>query len=454
MERMVSVTSSNRPLASTPPLVDAERGAALVGREPELDALRAAFDHMRGGRAVAVRLGGPSGMGKSAIARHFTDGLTEQNEAVVLRGRTYERESVPYKALDSVVDALSRYLIQRQDLGDPVELPADMGLLARIFPVLRRVPNIGTGPAEAIIDQHVVRARAFIALRELLAGLARKRPLVVCIDDVHWGDVDSASLLLELVRPPAAPPFLLIMTHRDGDVLSCPFLTEVNAHWPEKAELRDLVVGPLDAGGAERLALALLGEGGSDDEDLRRRAAAIAQESGGSPFLVEELARSMSGLQRLAPGVRAEDRSAGYTLEQMVGQRVARLSNEARQMLEIIAIGGRPMSTSVVGQACGTGDATYELIALLSARRFVHIGLHDGEDVVETRHDRIRETIVAQLPDHVVRSYHVRLARVLEATPGTDPEAMTVHLLGAGERARATKYAARAAEQATEKLAF
>ena len=306
-----------------------------------------------------------------------------------------------------------------------------MGLLARIFPVLRRVPNIATGPAEAIIDQHVVRVRAFIALRELLAGLARKGPLVVSIDDVHWGDVDSASLLLELVRPPAAPPLLLIMTHRDGDALSSPFLIEANAHWPEKAELRDLAVGPLDAGGAERLALALLG---SDDEDSRRRAATIAQESGGSPFLVEELARSMSGLQqarsrRASPRVAPRDTRSNRWWARGWRASPARPARYSRSSpLEVDRC--RPRSW---GDACGTGDATYELIALLSARRFVHIGLRDGDDVVETRHDRIRETIVAQLPDHVVRDYHGRLARVLETTPGTDPEAMTVHLLGAGE---------------------
>ena len=61
---------------------------------------------------------------------------------------------------------------------------------------------------------------------------------------------------------------------------------------------------------------------------------------------------------------------------------------------------------------------------------------------------------MAQLPADVACDYHARLARVLEATPGTDPEAITVHLLGAGEKERATEYAERAAEQAAEKLAF
>jgi hypothetical protein len=450
--RRLGATRSNRPFASSPPAVDAEKPTVLVGREAELGTLRAAFDEMLSGRSITVRLGGESGMGKSAIARYFLEGLTERGEAVVLRGRAYERESVPYKAFDSVVDAVSRHLIQLEEAGEPVKLPEDTGLLARLFPVLRRVSSIGdAGGRAATVDPHVVRVRAFVALRELFVNLAQRRPLVLFIDDAHWGDVDSASLLLELVRPPTAPPVMIVMTHRESEALTSPFLIETNAHWPEKAERRDLTVGPLDADGAQRLALALLG---FDDEDTRRRAVDIAKESGGSPFLVEELTRSFSGLQRVVPGAYAEVETPVFTIEQMVGQRVARLPNDARQVLEMIALGGRPMSASLVGRACQTGDATYEIVALLSARRFIHIGLRDGDDVVETRHDRIRETIVAQLPAYVASDYHGRLARVLEATPGTDPEAITVHLLGAGAKERAREYAERAAEQAAEKLAF
>jgi hypothetical protein len=450
--RRLGATRSNRPFASSPPVVDGEKATVLVGRETELGALRTAFDEMLSGRSITVRLGGESGMGKSAIARYFLEGLTERGEAVVLRGRAYERESVPYKAFDSVVDAVSRHLIQLEAAGEPLELPEDTALLAKLFPVLRRVPSIGSADGQAAaVDPHVVRVRAFVALRELLAGLARRSPLVLFIDDAHWGDVDSASLLLELVRPPTAPPLLIVMTHREGEALTSPFLIETNAHWPEKAERRDLAVGPLDADGAQRLALALLG---FDDEDTRRQAIDIAKESGGNPFLVEELTRSISGLHRVVPEAYAEVEAPVYTIEQMVGQRVARLPNDARQVLEMIALSGRPMPTSVMGRACETGGATYELVALLSARRFVHIGLRDGDDVVETRHDRIRETIVAQLPADVASDYHGRLARVLEATPGTDPEVITVHLLGAGAKERAREYAERGAEQAVEKLAF
>jgi len=87
----------------------ANGGTLLIGREAHLDVLGDAFQAARSGRSITVLVGGRSGMGKSALLRRFLEERAARDDAVVFRGRAYERESVPYKAVDSVVDALSRY---------------------------------------------------------------------------------------------------------------------------------------------------------------------------------------------------------------------------------------------------------------------------------------------------------------------------------------------------------
>src|ERR1019366_1240399 len=322
---------------------------ALVGREAQLQALRDAFAATLRGSSVTVRVGGQSGMGKTALVQHFLDELVEGREAFVLHGRAYERESVPYKAIDSVVDALSRYLRRLEDGGEPVDLPKDLAALARIFPVLRRVKSIGDVAAEeAATDPRRVRLRAFGALREPLRGVARRMPLVLYVDDAHWGDADSAALLLELVRPPDAPPLLIVMTYRDNEAKASPFLVETSARWPENADVRDVSVGPLSREESRRLARTLLGCG--DDGLVEKTASAVARESGGSPFLVEELARSAGVHLGERPGAPT---LVSITLEQMVSERLALLPEAARRLLEMVAVAARPLPLATVYDASG-----------------------------------------------------------------------------------------------------
>ena len=180
------------------------RAISLVGREPQVAELEAAQARANRGHGVTVRVSGRAGMGKSALAQAFLD-RAEQGGAVVLRGRAYERESLPYKAVDGVIDALSRHLVHLADHGDTLAFPSDIGALVRLFPVLRRVPVLDRLPEEPLGDPARTRRRAFGALREVLGKLARRRSLILYVDDAQWGDTDSATLLLES-RAPAERP--------------------------------------------------------------------------------------------------------------------------------------------------------------------------------------------------------------------------------------------------------
>ncbi|HEY5148080.1 MAG TPA: AAA family ATPase, partial [Polyangiaceae bacterium] len=448
LEKLGMRISVRPPTTSAPP---GDIAPPIVGREEPLRALRDAFDSAKGGRTITVLVGGPSGMGKSTVVQHFLDALVERGEAVVLRGRAYERESVPYKGVDSVVDALSRHLMRLSDREDSLTLPHDVWALARLFPVLRRIPSIASLEEQLPGDPNRMRRRAFAALRELLVSLSRRQPLVIFVDGVQWGDADSAALLRDIVRPPDAPPILLVMTFRAEDFATSPFLLDVRARWPALSELRHLTIGPLEDGETRRLALMLLG---ADDLRARMTADAITLESSGSPFLVDELARSVSGPHRVS---RSEDTSPGIltvSLEQMVKARLARLPDRELRLLRVVAVAGRPLPVSIAADAAGVHDAVDEAVGLVRARRFIRTGIRDGRETVEMIHDRIREMIVAKISPRMIREYHRELARVLEASADPDSESIAMHLIGAGDPSRAAQHAERAAAKAASQLAF
>jgi hypothetical protein len=185
----------------------------FVGRARELAELRRAFEDTRGGLAVTVLVRGESGVGKTALIRQLVALLAaEGSNAVVLAGRCYERETVPYKAFDGVIDALSRHL-RRLTRDEVAELmPVNAALLPHVFPVLGRVEAMASAArgAREVRDPPELRNRMFAALRELMTRLAQRQPLVVVIDDLQWADQDSLLLLWDLMRREDAPPLLLL----------------------------------------------------------------------------------------------------------------------------------------------------------------------------------------------------------------------------------------------------
>jgi hypothetical protein len=203
-------------LAASPQHVS---GGSFVGRENELIALHMAFEETRQGKTVVAHVHGRSGFGKTTVIQRFVSDLALQHDVVVLEGRCYERESVPFKALDDLVDALGRYLARLRPVEAAGLMPRDARSLIRIFPSLGRLGIMSELPGRAASgDVHELRRRAFSALREMIAGISDTKTLVLVIDDVHWGDRDSADLIRNLLAPPDVPPALLVAGYRNESV--------------------------------------------------------------------------------------------------------------------------------------------------------------------------------------------------------------------------------------------
>ena len=271
------------------------------------------------------------------------------------------------------------------------------------------------------------------------------------IDDLQWGDPDSLAVLTEILHPPEPPVLLLVACYRSEEAAADPFLRAAFAT-PRAAGLdrRELAVGPLAPGEARTLAQHLLGAAGPDPAG---RAEAVARESGGNPFFVAELARSA-----LAEGPDAGPGGPGgapATLDGVLWSRVVRLPDDARRLLEVVAVSGGPLRPAVAWQCLGRDGDERSVLALLRAARLVRgAGRPADDERVETYHDRIRETVVAHLTPGDLKDRHRRLALALEASGEADHETLGAHFRGAGDDDRAGEHFARAAAASAEALAF
>ncbi len=410
LQRLTETLSVN--MVATRTFVTAQR-ASFVGRESHLASLTDAFHSLRKGRTAVVRLQGRSGAGKSMLAQHFLDDLLQRGEAVVLAGKCYERESVPYKALDSVVDALSRYLRRLPTHEVQAVLPREAQVLAQVFPVLLRVAAVAAAPGRTveISDAHELRRRAFEALRELLARLGDRKPLVLFIDDLQWGDLDGVTQLVEILRPPDAPVLLLLAGYRSEDADTSPclaILQRAMEKFGTAIDQRQVSVDPLDHDEARELALTLLGRRDSASLAL---AETIARESGGNPFFVHELVQCLGARMDVIhspnPGT--------IVLDDVLWTRIQALSAEPRRLLEVIAVSGQPLRLAEARQAAELSLDEHGAMAVLRAGRLIRSSGTAHAEEIETYHDRIRETILSHLPAEALRDLHHRIAVVLES---------------------------------------
>jgi len=385
------------------------RTPMFVGRQRELTALHAALREVGASHEpVVLHLRGRSGDGKSSLVRRFRSEL-RTGQVTMLYGRCREREAVPYKGVDAVVDALSAHLRRLPELERTELRPPDLDALVRVFPVL---DEIWPSPAPQSLGPSEVRRLGGVTLRKLLARVAEARPLVVSIDDFQWADLDSVSLLQELMRPPTAPQLLLLLSYRSetegSEALSELAASEVLTG----GHASMLELGPLSAADARELASRLLGTGREADPRQWGRVEAIALRSRGSPFFIAQMA--LHGDVSMA---------AESDLDGIIVRRLAGLDVAARRLLELVAAFDGPLPSGLaLDLAAPARDATIAALCELGLLVREQTGVGKLDARIETTHDRVRRVVLAELTADALAQLHWRIGEALLERYGQAPK--------------------------------
>lgn len=408
------------------------------GREAELATLEASLLPLANKRASVVVVRAPSGMGKTALIQRFFERVRATHEnALLLRGRCLEREDVPYKAIDDLIDDLSEWWRDQTPKDAQAILPRDASMLPTLFPVLGRVPAIADAPrTRGVLDPQARRTHAFEALREALQRLSDRRTLVLFLDDMQWVDRDTTTLLADVMRAPDPPPLLLVLATRADD--SEPVLQLVRRF---DAEQTIVDVGPLPEDIAIGLALSQLDKKDGSDEIARR----LVSEAQGSPFFLIELTRYLQG--------RSLAEIAGKGLDAMLTERIDGLGDAARLMAEIVAVAGEPLTRRMLAAATAVPSAELtKHMSTLRGQRVLRASGSRNDDTIEPYHDRVRESVLGALSVER-RAKHHRALAIAMAGQGS-AEQLARHWYGAGEVDKAAPYARRAGDEARNKLDF
>jgi len=372
--------------------MESEHVRALVGRARELAELEGALDQLAAGDPWCVQIVGEPGIGKSRLLAELCR-RGEDRGYLVLGGRAAEFErDIPFGL---IVDALNDYfgslepaVLRALDDDVPRELAA-------IFPALPRDPVSAASRGEG-----AERYRLHYAVRSVLERLARRQPLVLALDDVHWADAASVEMMAHLLRRFRGPG-LVAVAYRNAP-----------------SRLLAALEGAARAGRGSRLEPALLTPDeaerliGSDIDDAAR--AMLYRESGGNPFYIEQLVRAGHPRRIRAPRATAGSREAvPRAVLAAIHEDVVAISDAARCALEAAAVAGESFEPELVAAIAEQSvPSVFAALDELLASDFIRPT--EMPRRFRFRHPIVRRAVYDGIPQGWQIGAHARAAAALE----------------------------------------
>ena len=359
----------------------------LVGREDELAALRAAFEEARADRRCRVfTVLGEGGIGKSRLVAELVAGLGDDVVALTGRCRSYG-EGIAFRPVAEILSAAAGDVTEEQ-IGALLEGEPDAGAVAGYLAA-------ASGSSDALASAVEVDW----AVRRLFEALARRTPLVVVLEDIHWAEpalLDLLELLPDTVRD--APVFLLC--------LGRPELLEERPRWEVS-----LALEPLSARESDLLIDRLLGET-ELSAPLRGRVADAAE---GNALYMEQALAYLG-----ERGVDDGELEMPPTIKALLDARLDRLPAGECDVLERAAVMGRELWPGALAALADHEEELGPVLASLTRKELIEPTrtMFLDEDAYRFRHKLIREAAYRRLTKRLRAGLHERFADWLEGRPG------------------------------------
>lgn len=463
------------PGATPSPMAMPLLSARYVGRRAELMRLHGLMSQRRRNLPVVVLVKGTSGIGKSALIRQFLSELEEQGPLTVLFSRCYQREASAYKAVDGILEDLGQRISEDPALAVWLDGHPGAPALPVLFPGLRRHAFFRALPVPTAESASAVRLRALDTLRELLRKLTELAPTLLYIDDVQWADRDSALLLENLFQGEQPPGILLVLASRSEEASESPFLQQILPSLLDAENLRfeQMELKPLQ----KKEVVAMLDSWRDQIRPERLPSIeTLERDSQGNPLLLQELlfalrqgesptpAEPRTGPRQRPTGIFLREQppplspgqadQAFSPLMRLILQRVAALPRLAQATLRLIAVSEGPIEESLVRTLLQTQNLELEVLAVLRSYRLIRTPSGPAGTLLDTYHDRVRESIAWVMEPAERRNLHTRLAETLQLDSNADAERIAVHFVRAELTDRAFPFMVKAARQAAQTLAY
>ena len=217
------LSAPNRLTVPLPVLLGMEPAVTFVPRPAEWDVLEAAWESVRAGHRRAVFMGGEAGTGKTRLVAEFAR-VVHRRSGTVLFGASTQDVEAPFQPF---VQAFTHGLEALPDETRAALVGSNVAELDSLLPGLLGETQFRAARPE--VDAETERYRLFEALISLLAGLARRGPVLLVLDDVHWARRPTLQLLDHVLRSTRLTQVCVLVTYRSAPATS---VSRCSTRWP------------------------------------------------------------------------------------------------------------------------------------------------------------------------------------------------------------------------------
>ena len=410
----------------------------FVGREADRAALRRFLEQAAGGQGSVVMIGGPAGVGKTRIAAEICAEASQRN-VLTYAGSCYDREdSVPFIPFVEILEAAIAQAPSLQEFRDG--LGKEAAEMARLLPQLRRLfPEI---PQPMELPPEQSRRILFNAVAGFFARTAERTPTLLVLDDLHWADEGTLSLLSHLAPLIQKIPLLIICTYRDFELRPARPLARTVDDLTRLHLLERITLGGLSQSAVAEMLRALSG---------REPPAAVVDlfysYTEGNPFFVEELFRHLVDQGKLTDSagefrrdLKPGDIEVPQGLVLIIGRRLARLGDPTQKTLATAAVIGRSFTFQLLEASTRTEpDSLLDRVEEAEMAGLISSTVQHPDTRFAFSHELIRQTVVSGLSPARRQRLHLDVADAIERVYATEledhAEDLCHHLWQAGNRA-------------------
>jgi class 3 adenylate cyclase/tetratricopeptide (TPR) repeat protein len=438
-------------------------GGVFVGREREMERLLAGLEDALAGRGRVVMLVGEPGIGKTRTAQELLT-YARLRGARVLVGRSHEGEGAP--AYWPWVQMAREYIEEKGAKDAAAEMGAGAADMAQVLPELREmIPELAeAGPG----DPEEARFRYFDSTATFLKNAARKEPLLLFLDDLHWADKPSLLFLQFLARELEGARIMVLGTYRDVELSRRHPLSQVLADLSREGFMDRIPLRGLTENDVARFI-----EMTASVRPPPRLVQAVHEETEGNPFFVSEIVNLLASEGRLDGG--GDLREVVLTIPQgvreVVGRRLDHLSSECNFTLSAASVVGREFGIDVLDRVvCDevraempqhedklTKEQLLEVIEEATRARVI-APAQDAVGRYTFSHALVREALYEELGVTRRVRLHRRVGEVIEqlfeARRDEHLDELAHHFLQAQDLDKAVEYSIHAAGRAMALLAY